>query len=112
MNTHDYDRRLDHCGFWRSETDWPLEGTQFTPFYLRSDGALTTDSPQTIDRPSTEYTFAPMAPVPTMGGGISAADNIIRPGAFDQRERPDFIGCVDELPLTFRHDILTFQTSE
>ena len=111
-NTHDYDRRLNHGGFWRSAPDWPLEGTQFTPFYLRSEGTLTTETPQTTELPSTEYTFDPMDPVPTMGGGISAADNIIRPGAFDQRERPDFIGCIDELPLNFRHDILTFQTSE
>ena len=53
-----------------------------------------------------------MDPVPTMGGGISAADSIIRPGAFDQRGREDFIGCVNELPLNTRHDILTFQTGE
>jgi hypothetical protein len=48
--------------------------------------------------------------VPTIGGGISAADPIMRPGAFDQRGRPDFYGCKDTLPLNARSDVLTFQT--
>ena len=48
--------------------------------------------------------------MPTIGGGISAADNVIRPGAFDQRGRPDFHGCRDTLPLSSRSDVLSFQT--
>jgi hypothetical protein len=34
----------------------------------------------------------------------------MRPGAFDQRGRPDFYGCRDALPLNARSDVLTFQT--
>jgi putative CocE/NonD family hydrolase len=49
--------------------------------------------------------------VPTLGGGISAADPIMRPGAFDQRGRADFYGCRDSLPLNTRSDVLTFQTA-
>ena len=58
----------------------------------------------------TQYVFDPTNPVPTMGGGISAADNIMRPGAFDQRGRPDFHGCKGTMPLNVRGDVLTFQT--
>jgi hypothetical protein len=112
MNKHDYDRHLDHGGYWRSEPDWPVPGTKEAPHYLHADGSLSSDEPSEGDSESTKYTFDPMDPVPTMGGGISAADQIIRPGAFDQRGRPDFIGCVNELPLNTRHDILTFQTPE
>ena len=110
MNRHDYDRRLDHGGYWRSEPDWPVPGTVETPFYLRAGGCLSEDKPSEDEAPSTGYTFDPKDPVPTMGGGISAADSIIRPGAFDQRGRLDFLGCVDELPINSRQDILTFQT--
>ena len=112
MNKHDYDRRLDHGGYWRSEPDWPLPGTKETPFFMHADGSLSTEDPTDDETESTGYTFDPMDPVPTMGGGISAADSIIRAGAFDQRGRADFIGCVNELPLNTRHDILTFQTPE
>ena len=110
MNKHDYDRRLDHGGYWRSEPDWPLPGTEETPYYLRAGGDLSTDAPAGAEESSTGYTFDPKNPVPTMGGGISAADTIIRPGAFDQRGRPDFFGCADTQPLNLRNDVLTFQT--
>ena len=111
MSKHDYERRLDHGGYWRSEPDWPLPGTMETPFYLRA-GGLSQDAPEGGEGESTRYSFDPRNPVPTMGGGISAADSIIRPGAFDQRGRPDFMGCVDTQPLNARQDILTFQTPE
>ena len=112
MNKHDHDRFLDHGGYWRSEPDWPLPGTIETPFYLRAGGGLWEDVPSEDDTMSTGYTFDPKDPVPTMGGGISAAESIIRAGAFDQRGRADFFGCVDTQPLNLRHDILTFETPE
>ena len=112
MNKHDHDRYLDHGGFWRSEPDWPLPGTVETPFYLRASGGLSEGEPREDETTSTGYTFDPKDPVPTMGGGISAAESIVRAGAFDQRGRPDFFGCVDTQPLNMRRDILTFQTPE
>ncbi len=112
MNKHDHDRFVDHGGYWRSEPDWPLPGTIETPFYLRASGGLSEDAPSEDETTSTGYTFDPKDPVPTMGGGISAAESIIRAGAFDQRGRPDFFGCVDTQPLNLRHDILTFETPE
>ena len=112
MNKHDHDRFLDHGGYWRSEPDWPLPGTLETPFYLHAGGGLSEDGPDDDDADSTGFTFDPKNPVPTMGGGISAAETIIRAGAFDQCGRPDFFGCKDVLPLNSRQDILTFQTPE
>ena len=112
MNKHDHDRFLDHGGYWRSEPDWPLPGTTEAPFYLHAGGGLSQDEPSAHESPSTGFTFDPKDPVPTMGGGISAAETIIRAGAFDQRGRPDFFGCKDVLPLNSRQDILTFQTPE
>ena len=106
----EYPGRIDHGGFWREEEDWPLPDTSFTPFYLHGNGLLSKDLPINDGNSCTKYTFDPCNPVPTIGGGISAADIIIRPGSFDQRGRSDFIGCVDTLPLQSRHDVLTYQT--
>lgn len=105
-----YNGRLEHDGSWRDEKDWPLPGTQYTPYYLHSGGSL---SPQPPSHPSiepTRYTYNPRDPVPTIGGGISAAEPIMRNGAFDQRARLDFYGCKDTLPLSARSDVLVFQT--
>ena len=104
------DRRVNRGGYWRDEPDWPLPETRFTPYYLVGDGSLSTQMPADGTRSSTSFTFDPRNPVPTMGGGISAADSILRPGAFDQRGRPDFLGCTNTLPLNSRADVLTFQT--
>ena len=106
----EYPGRINHGGYWRSESDWPLPGTNYVPFYLHGDGTLSTDSPDAGGLSESTYTFDPMHPVPTMGGGISASETIMRPGAFDQRERPDFFGCLGTLSLNLRHDVLTFQT--
>ncbi len=107
----DYPGFVNHGGYWRSEPDWPLPSTEFTPFYLQGDGSLSPEKPAT-DAPlaSTQYVFNPRDPVPTIGGGISAAETIIRAGAYDQRGRPDFFGCKDELPLSLRNDVLAFET--
>jgi hypothetical protein len=48
--------------------------------------------------------------VPTLGGGISAVDIVMKPGAFDQRGRSGSIGFTDKQPLGLRSDVLTFQT--
>ena len=109
-NRHDNDGRLDHGGYWRDAPDWPLPGTGHTPYYLHGDGSLSPDGPGDGAPSHTRFTFDPRDPVPTIGGGISAADNVIRPGAFDQRGRPDFHGCRDTLPLSSRPDVVSFQT--
>jgi putative CocE/NonD family hydrolase len=104
-----YDGRLERGGTWRFEKDWPVPGTKFTPYYLGADRTLSTKKPQR-GAVSSKFTFNPRDPVPTIGGGISAADPVMVPGAFDQRGRADFHGCRDSLSLNVRPDVLTFQT--
>ena len=94
-----YEGRLNHGGYWRDEVDWPLPGTSLTPYYLRGDGSLSTDVPENGSFPASAFTFDPKNPVPTIGGGISAANPIMEPGAYDQRGRPDFFSCQDSQPL-------------
>ena len=104
-----YQGRLHHSGHWRDEQDFPLPDTQFTPYYLHADGDLSTALP-TVDESTSRFSFDPRDPVPTIGGGISAADPIMGAGAFDQRGNSRFFGCQDTLPLNARSDVLTFQT--
>ncbi len=104
-----YQGRLHHSGHWRDEQDFPLPDTQFTPYYLHADGDLSTTLP-TVDESTSRFSFDPRDPVPTIGGGISAADPIMGAGAFDQRGNSRFFGCQDTLPLNARSDVLTFQT--
>jgi putative CocE/NonD family hydrolase len=106
----EYPGRINHGGYWRSGEDWPVPGTRFAPFYMHGDGSLVEEKPTDGEAPFSEYTYDPKNPVPTIGGGISAADLVMRPGAFDQRGRPDFFGCKDTLPLNSRGDVLAFQT--
>ena len=107
--TPNYQGRLHHSGYWRDEQDFPLPDTQFTPYYLHADGELSTALP-TVDGSTSRFSFDPRDPVPTIGGGISAADPIMGAGAFDQRGDSRFFGCQDTLPLNARGDVLTFQT--
>ncbi len=101
--------RMFHGGFWRDESGWPPPDVRPTSYFLRADGGLSTTPPDGPDTPSS-FSYDPTDPVPTMGGGISAADSIMLPGAFDQRGRPDFHGCADTEPLSARGDVLSFQT--
>ncbi len=99
--------RLFHGGYWTDADAWPLEGTASTPYYLRADGTLSTETPQSGPT-STTYTFDPTHPVPTLGGTVSAR---LRDGAFDQREREDFPASRPPyLPVRARQDVLVFQT--
>ena len=100
--------RLAHSGVWRDAPDWPLPGTRYTPYHIHADGTLGPDLPLASD-PS-RYTFDPRDPVPTIGGGISAANQVMPAGGYDQRGDVRFYGCVDTLPLSARNDVLVFQT--
>jgi putative CocE/NonD family hydrolase len=111
--TANYQGRLHHGGYWRDEQAFPLPDTQFIPYYLHADGSLSPASPSgshISETPPSRFSFDPRDPVPTIGGGISAGDPIMRPGGFDQRGRSSFFGCKDSLPLNARGDVLTFQT--
>ena len=106
----DFPGRINHGGYWRSAPNWLIPGTNYVPYYLHGDGSLSATSPNESTLPPSTYTFDPTNPVPTIGGGISAAETIMPPGAFDQREGPNFFGCQGTLLLNVRRDVLTFQT--
>jgi len=100
--------RLSHLGVWRHADDWPLPNTRYIPYYLHAGGALGLELPAASE-PS-RYTFDPRDPVPTIGGCISAAPQVMPAGAYDQRGDRRFYGCADGLPLAARSDVLVFQT--
>ena len=75
---------------WRSESEWPLQRTEWTPFHLRQGGGLSRSEPG-ADEPGDRYDYDPADPVPTIGGVNSVltmtqgAQTRIRPGPLDQR---------------------------
>jgi uncharacterized protein len=103
--------RLEHGGHWRQAATWPLPDTQFTLYYLHTNGTLSPDTPAAAAPPRT-YRHDPTHPVPTIGGSISSGEPIMVGGAFDQRETPAFFGARPPYrPLAERPDILVFQTA-
>jgi putative CocE/NonD family hydrolase len=102
--------RLRHGGSWRQEKSFPLERTQFTPYYLHADGSLRPKQP-TEKAASTTFRFDPENPVPTIGGNLSSVAGILEAGGFDQRARPNTLFAKDQLPLSERRDVLVFQTA-
>jgi hypothetical protein len=103
------DGRLNHGGSWRSETQWPLERTELTPWYLHKDGTLTKDKPDSSPA-STSFQFDPDDPVPTIGGNISSGDGILLQGAWDQRGGPHVWNFTQSIPLSARNDVLVFRS--
>jgi uncharacterized protein len=82
---------------WRDEDEWPLARTQWTRWYLHSDGSLSPSPPPAAAAPS-RYTHDPRNPVPTVGGATLMAGEAggvaWLPGPRDQREveaRPDVL---------------------
>lgn len=105
--TKDEQGRLRHGGYWQGFDSWPPETAQHTSLYLHPEGLLSEEHPR-LEASATTFTFDPAHPVPTLGGNVSARVN---DGAYDQRERPDFLGSHPPyLPLRARRDILVFQT--
>jgi len=126
--------RLNHGGHWRTENEWPLARTQFTPFYLRSEGSLSGEAP-TEDNAPASYDFDPEHPVPTLGGAVTGffemapmphldpfwvkylppwvrMRSIVPDGPMDQAEKPDVVGARPPYPrLSERPDVLVFQTA-
>lgn len=104
----DAEGRLQHGGYWRFESKWPLARTCYTNYYLHQGGRLDTELPKPSE--PTCYTFDPRNPVPTIGGNLSAGQPILHPGGFNQRGDPRFLGAEGNLPLNSRPDVLSFQT--
>ena len=85
---------------WRDEESWPLARTQYTEFFLHSqgqantpagNGTLSQQSPQ--NEPNDQYTYDPRDPVPST----------FLPNAHD--------APLDQRILSHRQDILVYQTS-
>lgn len=84
---------------WRGEHEWPLARTQFTPYYLHSqghantlhgDGTLSAMQPADDEQPDT-FSYDGDEPVPTLGGNNLVGAPI---GPFDQtsaEERQDVL---------------------
>jgi len=79
---------------WRDEAEWPLARTSYEPYFLHSDGVLSTELPSSNARPKS-YEYDPADPVPTLGGNIM---------------EPSLRGPYDQSPLDGRDDVLRFTT--
>jgi len=93
---------------WVSGDQFPLKGTEMVELYLGSggnanslygDGTLSFDAAPKQDAPDS-YTYDPMRPVPTKGGGVCCMGDEVESGAFDQSD------------LQMRHDVLVYTTPE
>ena len=88
---------------WRNEYEWPLERTQYTPYYFHSkhaanslagDGTLSLRKP--ANEPADTFIYDPENPVPTRGGCILFGEEL---------------GPLDQSNVEKRDDVLVF-TSE
>jgi putative CocE/NonD family hydrolase len=93
---------------WRSENDWPLPDTAFTPYYLHSggrantaggDGSLSTAPPGDAEVEDI-YLYDPRDPVPTVGGATFLPG--LQVGANG--------GPRDQRVVEKRHDVLIYTT--
>ena len=87
---------------WRSESDWPVPGTQYRELYLtgtgpansvRGEGMLTFTRPEKSG--SDSYRYDPESPVPTTGGNNCCGT-------------PTVAGPADQRPLERRDDLLVY----
>jgi putative CocE/NonD family hydrolase len=77
---------------WREAQDWPIPGTKFTTYFLRSagqanslygNGALSTQGPP-AEEPSDHFTYDPADPVPSRGGHSCCTAAVVPQGPYDQ----------------------------
>jgi len=87
--------KLNHGGRWRSEREWPLARTEYTKYFLRSDGGLGPKAPAAGDPPR-RFVFDPNHPVPTLGGSLCGIMETSDPGELDQAWRR-FVNPVNRL---------------
>ena len=104
--------RLSHGGRWRDEQEWPLARTRHTPYYLRTDGSLSTEREAEGAAP-TRYDFDPADPVPTVGGNFTnyGTTGFLEGGGFDQKSGTMSGDKRPKLPLAARPDVLVFRTA-
>ena len=103
------DGRHLHGGAWRDEYEWPLARSRFTPYYLHADGSLKVSAPLEVSS-STGYDYDPLDPVPSTGGNVSSAMEIMQQGAWDQIGGPHIWNHAEEVRLSARRDVIVFVT--
>ena len=103
--------RLQHGGHWRDETAWPPPKARLATFHLHGDGSLLPEAPP-ADAAPRHFTFDPLDPVPTVGGGVQNGmfPALIQGVAYDQRSREELWVCYDSQRLSSREDVLVFQS--
>ena len=88
---------------YRQEDDWPPPQARYVKYFLhsggkanslRGDGSLGTSGPKS--EPSDSYLYDPANPVPTIGGPLCCAQELMEPGPRDQRSAEN------------RDDVLTY----
>tara|TARA_R110000782_G_scaffold268689_1_gene365572 strand:- start:104061 stop:105926 length:1866 start_codon:yes stop_codon:yes gene_type:complete len=91
---------------WMTASQWPPRDNESARLYLHSkgkanslygDGRLDFEQP-IVDEPADSFTYDPMNPVQTIGGGECCNGGQITAGAFDQRV------------IEARHDVLVYTT--
>jgi len=85
---------------WRDEWEWPLARTQFTPYYLHSEGGFSRSQPGT--EPTDNYIYDPADPVPTLGGNHSVGP--YNPGLYELA----LPGPYNQAPTEARDDVLVY----
>jgi len=92
---------------WRTATAWPPPTTQFTKYYLHSDGhAHSRNGTGVLDaiepqmEPGDKYVYDPATPVPSLGGPICCID----PAAAAA-------GSYDQSDIETRQDVLTYTSA-
>jgi hypothetical protein len=87
---------------WRSESDWPIPGTQYRELYLSSNGSANSvrgngilSFTKPVNSGFDTYLYDPANPVPTTGGNNCCGT-------------PTAAGPVDQRPLERRDDILVY----
>ncbi|MFQ5562828.1 MAG: CocE/NonD family hydrolase [Parvularculaceae bacterium] len=94
---------------WRSDRNWPPRGSREVTFYLDSgeagansifgDGVLARAPLEDEAGGSDGYTYDPMNPTPSLGGGICCIGDAVDGGVFDQR------------PNEARNDVLVYTSA-
>lgn len=102
------DRGTSGGGFWVSGDSFPLPGTETRRFLLDSDGNANTSAGDGVlgegdegRAGSDSFIYDPLDPVPTNGGNMCCAGDLLPPGAFDQAtvERRDDVLVYTSAPL-------------
>ncbi len=93
---------------WRSEQEWPLARTEYTDYYLHSEGKANTasgDGSLSADVPGAEsqdvFVYDPRDPAPTRGGALCCGPSFVPGGAYDQQgvEARNDVLCYTTAPL-------------